>query len=117
MTWQGGQHCEYQLPGGGIDPGESPISALYREVREETGWSITKPRFLTRYARRTDMPEYGIRAEKICSIFVAHPCRPLSAPSEPEHDPVLVPWDFALDNLATPGDRDAVHRYLKGEIL
>ena len=28
---------EYQLPGGGIDPGESPVVALHREVLEETG--------------------------------------------------------------------------------
>ena len=35
---------EFQLPGGGIDPGEHPISALYREVMEETGWRIARPR-------------------------------------------------------------------------
>ncbi|MFF5342243.1 NUDIX domain-containing protein [Streptomyces althioticus] len=27
------------LPGGGMDPGESPLEAAEREVREETGWS------------------------------------------------------------------------------
>ncbi|MFN4129613.1 MAG: NUDIX domain-containing protein, partial [Paracoccaceae bacterium] len=31
---------EYQLPGGGIDPGEHPVAALHREVLEETGWKI-----------------------------------------------------------------------------
>lgn len=27
----------YQLPQGGVDPGESPLEALYREMREELG--------------------------------------------------------------------------------
>lgn len=30
-----------QLPGGGIKMGESPLSALHREVQEETGFDIT----------------------------------------------------------------------------
>ena len=33
-TYQGGQNQEYQLPGGGVDPGESPLQALHREVFE-----------------------------------------------------------------------------------
>ena len=37
---------EFQLPGGGIDPGEQVLSALHREVLEETGWTITGPRRL-----------------------------------------------------------------------
>ncbi len=37
LTWQGAPHNEVQLPGGGIDPDESAITALHREVFEETG--------------------------------------------------------------------------------
>jgi 8-oxo-dGTP pyrophosphatase MutT (NUDIX family) len=40
LTYQQDPEPEFQLPGGGIDPGESPIRALHREVFEETGWSI-----------------------------------------------------------------------------
>ena len=46
LTRQEAPAPELQLPGGGIDPGESPLTALHREVFEETGWRIAAPRRL-----------------------------------------------------------------------
>ena len=37
LTFQSDPNPEFQIPGGGIDPGETPIQALHREVFEETG--------------------------------------------------------------------------------
>jgi len=35
---------EWEIPGGRIDPGETPVQAAQREVREETGWESVDPR-------------------------------------------------------------------------
>jgi 8-oxo-dGTP diphosphatase len=74
LTHQEEPGPEVQLPGGGIDPGESPIQALHREVFEETGWRIARPRRLGAFRRFTYMPEYDLWAEKLCLIYVATRC-------------------------------------------
>ena len=40
----------WTVPGGGMEPGESPIEALEREVREETGFMIETKRLIGVYA-------------------------------------------------------------------
>ena len=68
VTLQSEPAPEIQLPGGGIDPGESPLQALHREVFEETGWHIYAPRRLGAFRRFVFMPEYNMWAEKLCTI-------------------------------------------------
>ena len=112
LTHQVDPEPEVQLPGGGIDPGESVLSALHREVFEETGWKIARPRRLGAFRRFTYMPEYTLWAEKLCHIYVAHPVRPHGPPSEPGHEAFWAPVDIAATILGNPGDRDFVSRYL-----
>ncbi|MEM9198267.1 MAG: NUDIX hydrolase [Pseudomonadota bacterium] len=96
---------ELQLPGGGIDPGESPLVALHREVREETGWRIDPIRCLGRYQRFTYMPEYGLWARKICAVYLARPVLRLGPPGEPHHHPIWMPPELAEGVLESEGDR------------
>lgn len=111
VTFQAGQFDEYQLPGGGVDPGESPLQALHREVLEETGWKIAAPRRLGAFRRFTFMPEYDLWAEKLCEVFVARPVYSLGPPRETDHSPVWMPQGVAQQLLANPGDRDFIRRY------
>ncbi|MBA3911721.1 MAG: NUDIX hydrolase [Rhodobacter sp.] len=96
---------EFQLPGGGIDRGEHPISALHREVFEETGWKIAVTRRVGAFRRFTFMPEYDLWAEKICAIYLARPVRRLGPPSEAGHSAVWLPVEEAVLRLGNPGDR------------
>lgn len=114
LTHQIEPEPEFQLPGGGIDPGESPLRALHREVWEETGWKIAAPRRVGFYRRFAYMPEYDLWAEKICTLYIAHPVRPLGPPTEPGHTAVWMPADMAVDMLANPGERAHLATILKG---
>ena len=103
MTFQGNPHFELQLPGGGIDPGEQPLTALYREVFEETGWSIAAPRKIGAYRRFCYMPEYDKWAEKLCHIYLAEPIRKIGPPSEPEHTGMWIDAELAAEAADNDG--------------
>lgn len=105
LTHQAEPIPEFQLPGGGIDPGESPLTALYREVMEETGWRIARPRRLGAFRRFTYMPEYDLWAEKLCHIYLAYPTLRHGDPTEAGHIDTWMPAAMAADMLANEGDR------------
>lgn len=105
LTLQADPGPDLQLPGGGIDPGESPIAALHREVYEETGWRIAAPRRIGAFRRFAYMPEYDLWAEKICLIYTARPVRRIGPPSEPGHDAVWMTARQAARSLGNAGDR------------
>jgi 8-oxo-dGTP diphosphatase len=113
LTVQTEPSPEVQLPGGGIDPGESPLRALHREVREETGWSIAGPRRLGAFRRFTFMEDYGFWAEKLCHVYVARPVIAQSAPQEAHHTAIWVEAEAALSMVENPGDAGFLRHYLR----
>lgn len=105
LTHQAEPVPEFQLPGGGIDPGEHPVPALHREVLEETGWRIHRPLRLGAFRRFTYMPEYDLWAEKLCQVYVARPAQRISPPTEAGHTAVWMRAETALAALGNEGDR------------
>lgn len=113
LTFQQAPEPEFQLPGGGIDPGESALAALHREVREETGWTIGSARRLGAYRRFCYMPDYEFWAEKLCSVWIARPIARLGLPVEPGHEPHWLPLPRVEALLPDPGSRAFVRAALR----
>lgn len=113
LTHQAEPDDEFQLPGGGVDPGESPLRSLHREVLEETGWKIGAPRRLGAFRRFVYMPEYDKWAEKVCLIYIAHPVRPMGPPTEPGHTALWADAALAPEILGNSGDRAFVSHWLQ----
>ena len=112
LTFQSQPKAEYQLPGGGIDPGETPIKALHREVMEETGWGIRVSHRLGAFQRYTYMPDYDLWARKICHIYLCHPTRKMGPIVEPFHKAEWRDATEASSLLANAGDRHFVQQFM-----
>ncbi|MEM8754357.1 MAG: NUDIX domain-containing protein [Pseudomonadota bacterium] len=98
---------EVALPGGGIDPGESPIRALHREAMEETGWRIRPVARVGAFRRFVYMPEYDLWAEKVCHVYLCAAGRRVAEPEEADHRPVWLDVEAAAAALSVPADRAA----------
>ncbi|MEO1537420.1 MAG: NUDIX hydrolase [Pseudomonadota bacterium] len=96
---------EFQLPGGGVDPGEQVLPALHREVYEETGWHVGKLKRVGAFRRFTYMPEYDLWAEKVCVVYFGRPTMRISAPLEEGHSAHWMSPVDACELAGNPGDR------------
>lgn len=108
---------EIQLPGGGIDPGESPIQALHRECLEETGWRVDVRYRLGVYRWFVFMPEYDLHAEKICHIYLCRPAFQISEPIETHHRTVWMPVEETSKHLISHGDRAFVDAFCANQAV
>ena len=105
ITFQASPHNEYQLPGGGVDLGESYLRALHREALEETGWTISPRLKLGIFQRYVFMPEYNLWARKVCHIYLCHAVLKKSKPLHDDHSPIWKNPAQALEILHNSGDK------------
>ena len=59
----------WELPAGAIDPGESPATAVAREVHEETGLIVDAVEIAAVLGPRTSRYPNGDHAEYTCTVF------------------------------------------------
>ena len=111
------QEGELQLPGGGIDPGESPVRGLHREVIEETGWRIHAPVRIGAFQRFVWMPDYGFWARKVQLMFLARPVLRIDVALEPGHVPMWMAPRDAARHLDVEGDRETVRGAIAAGLL
>ena len=112
LTHQAEPEPEFQLPGGGIDPGEPVLPALHREIIEETGWRVSGLRRLGAFRRYTYMPEYDLWAEKVCQVYIGRPALRLGDPTEDGHTAIWTTPTVAAELVENDGDRMFIKRIL-----
>ncbi len=84
------QH-QWSMPGGGIDPGESPTEAVIREVREETGLEAEVEALYGVYWRRD-----------IDGLLFAFRCRVTGGTLQPDGGEIVEARYFPTDALPRP---------------
>ena len=102
---------EYDLPGGGVDPGEADEAAMVREFMEETGLPVRAGRFIARVKQywRTDRDETRNADFQIFEVAVAGPA---AQPSEPDHSLVWMAPQDAINSVRHPAHAFALRTFL-----
>lgn len=78
------------LPGGGVDPGESPDQAIVREMQEETGFEVIIKRCIARY----------LPVNRLTQLTHFYECAPVRGNLQNGSETLEVKF-FSLDKLPT----------------
>jgi 8-oxo-dGTP pyrophosphatase MutT (NUDIX family) len=94
------QHVEgrWQLPGGAVDPDESPADAVRRECREEASIAVEPCRILGAFGGRDYRITYG-NGDEAAYIVVVYEARIVDGEPAPGDDETRAVGWFAPDEL------------------
>ncbi|MEU2112257.1 NUDIX domain-containing protein [Streptomyces sp. NPDC019507] len=83
----------WAMPGGGLEPGESPREGARRELREETGWTDLEPGALL-CTWEHDFTRAGIPVRQHEHVYVSHGPRrePTDAAAAAHADDKILAW-------------------------
>jgi 8-oxo-dGTP diphosphatase len=110
--WQGYGRVRYTLPGGVVERGESTLDALSREVKEETGLTITRVHHLAYAVHVEDMR----RNDRAVSFAFLAEYDGLLNPRDPDGFIVearFVPVDEIEKVIPIPPLREPLAQYLR----
>ncbi len=65
---------KHNLPGGGLEFGETPEAAVIREIKEETGITVANPRLVFAYSNLFKMPYINDGTEFVQALLLYYAC-------------------------------------------